>query len=126
MFTLGFDVSKDKLDGSLINRSAEQKQILVVTNDLAAITKCLKTIRSKHRKLTIGCESTGQYHLNLIRVCLALGLPLKLINPLTTKQYTRATVRGRKTDPDDALTVARLVLRGEGRLASVEDLSLPN
>ena len=42
-----------------------------------------------------------------------------------TKQYTRATIRGRKTDLDDAVSIARLILRGEGRLASAADLSLP-
>ena len=42
-----------------------------------------------------------------------------------TKQYTRSTIRGRKTDLDDALSIARLILRGEGKLASSTDLSLP-
>lgn len=42
-----------------------------------------------------------------------------------TKQYTRATIRGRKTDSDDALSIARLVLRGEGNPAGLHDIALP-
>ncbi len=37
-----------------------------------------------------------------------------------TKQYTKATVRKRKTDPQDALTIAKLAMQGEGRLVSYQ------
>jgi transposase len=40
-----------------------------------------------------------------------------------TKQYTRSSIRGRKTDNDDALAIARLVLRGEGAQASLSTLA---
>src|SRR6202007_27724 len=41
-----------------------------------------------------------------------------------TKQYTKSTVRGRKTDGDDAVSIARLVLRGEGSLVVLDKRSL--
>jgi len=125
MFTLGFDVAKDKLDVALINRSGQLKDRYVVANMPKAITELLKTVHAKHPKLIAGCEATGHYHVALVRTCLAANIEVRILNPLMTKQYTRATIRGRKTDTDDALSIARLILRGEGRAASLSDIALP-
>jgi transposase len=125
MFTLGFDVAKDKLDVALVNRSGKLVDRYLVKNTNKDLTKLIKTVQTKHPRLVAGCEATGSYHFSLIKVCLDLGVELRILNPLMTKQYTRSTIRGRKTDLDDALSIARLILRGEGRLASISDLSLP-
>jgi len=125
MLVLGFDVAKDKLDVALVNRSGQLKDRYLVSNSSKDLTKLIKQVGTKHPKLMVGCEATGSYHITLIKVCLDLGIELRILNPLMTKQYTRATIRGRKTDLDDALSIARLILRGEGRLASISDLSLP-
>lgn len=42
------------------------------------------------------------------------------MNPITTKQYVRATVRKRKTDKTDAEVIARVALQGEGTLVTEE------
>ncbi len=125
MFTLGFDVAKDKLDVALINRSGQLKEGFTIQNTPKAITTFIKTIRAKHPKLVTGCEATGHYHVALVRACLSLNVEVRILNPLMTKQYTRSTIRGRKTDTDDALSIARLILRGEGRTAGLEDIALP-
>jgi transposase len=125
MFTLGFDVAKDKLDVALINRSGQLKDRYVEKNSPKAITELLKTVRMKHPKVRCGCEATGHYHVALVRACLSLGIEVRILNPLMTKQYTRATIRGRKTDSDDALSIARLILRDEGRSANLSDIALP-
>ena len=125
MFTLGFDVAKDKLDVALINRSGQLRERFLVSNNQKSLVKLLSSVHSKRPKLTVGCEATGSYHIALVKTCLELDLELRILNPLMTKQYTRATIRGRKTDIDDALSIARLILRGEGRVATIADLSLP-
>ena len=125
MFTLGFDVAKEKLDVALINRSGQLKDRYVIANTPKAITELLKSLHTKHPKLLVGCEATGHYHVALVRVCLAANTEVHILNPLMTKQYTRSTIRGRKTDIDDALSIARLILRGEGRAASLSDIALP-
>jgi transposase len=125
MFVLGFDVAKDKLDVALVNRSAQLKDRYLVSNNQKSLAKLIKGVRVAHPKLVVGCEATGSYHLALVKTCLYLGIELRILNPLMTKQYTRSTIRGRKTDLDDALSIARLILRGEGKLASSTDLSLP-
>lgn len=125
MFTLGFDVAKAKVDVALINKASKIKGSWEVANTPAALTELLATIQTKHPRLRAGCEATGQYHFALIRVCLAQGIELRVLNPIVTKQYTRSTIRGRKTDRDDALTIARLTLRGEGTPATTADLFMP-
>lgn len=120
MFTLGFDVAKNKVDSALLNKSGQLKARYQTSNTVTDITKLLQIVQQKHPKLQVGCESTSFYHVATLHACRQLGLWCYVLNPLLTKQYTRSTVRGRKTDPDDAVSIARLVLRGEGGLATAE------
>lgn len=120
MFTLGFDVAKAKLEAALVDRSGRLKDRYRVSNTVADLTRLLQTVQQAHPQLQIGCEATGFYHVALLQACRKLGMPCYVLNPVLTKQLTRSTVRGRKTDPDDALSIARLVLRGEGSLAASE------
>lgn len=118
MFTLGFDVAKNHHDVALTNKSGMLKQRWHIPNTLTDVRTLLEEVHASHSKLTVGCEATGSYHVPVLEACLALSIPCRLMNPLTTKQYTKTTVRGRKTDRDDALSIARLVLRGEGNLVT--------
>lgn len=124
MFTLGFDVAKDHHDVALTNKSGQLKQRWYIPNSIPDVTKLLTEVQKEHQRLAIGCEATGSYHLTVVRVALQLGIPCRVLNPLTTKQYTKSTVRGRKTDRDDALSIARLVSRGEGSVATNNSLSV--
>jgi len=124
MFVLGFDVAKDKLDVALVNRLGKLVERYLVRNTRKDLIKLIKTVQTKHPKLIAGCEATGSYHYGLIKVCLDMDIELRILNPVMTKQYTKSTIRGRKTDLDDALSIARLILRGEGKLATASDLSL--
>lgn len=45
------------------------------------------------------------------------------MNPIVTKQFTRSTVRKKKTDLTDAHVIARLASRGEGQLLGVSSLT---
>lgn len=123
MFALGFDVAKDHHDVALTNKTGQLKQRWYIPNSVPAVTELLRTVQAEHPRLRIGCEATGSYHLSVVRVALELGIPCSVLNPLTTKQYTKSTVRGRKTDKDDALHIARLILRGEGNATTTATLS---
>ena len=46
------------------------------------------------------------------------GITFRLLNPIVTKQFTRATVRKRKTDLSDAFVIAKLVRQQEGTLVT--------
>jgi transposase len=123
MFTLGFDVAKDHHDIALTNKSGQLKARWQIANTYEEVHKLLTTIHVAHPKLTVGCEATGSYQLPVMQACLGLGIPCRLLNPLTTKQYTKSTIRGRKTDRDDALSIARLTQRGEGNLVDSATLN---
>lgn len=121
-FFLGCDVAKLKLDISLINELGIEQWVDKLANDEVAIAETLLTIRATYPDDELVCvvEATGTMHFALAETCYALGIPCRVYNPLITKQQIKATVRGKKTDRTDATMIARLGLRGEGRLYTPE------
>jgi transposase len=124
MFTLGFDVAKDHVDVALINKSGQSKDRWQVSNTVPDIAKLLRAVQAKHANLQAGCEATSYYHLATVQACSQVKLACYVLNPLLTKQLTRSSIRNRKTDRDDAIGIARLVLRGEGNLVVLNKQSL--
>lgn len=55
-------------------------------------------------------ESTGDYHLLSAVTLTRAGYTVNVINPLITKQYQRASIRGAKTDAIDAARLAKIGL----------------
>ena len=120
-YFLGFDVSKAKLDYSLVNvQGIELVYGKVANAEIDIATLLLSLAGSYSEGITAVAESTGTYHYALAETAYALGIPCQVYNALLTKQQTRATIRGKKTDRTDAVMIARLGLRGEGRLYTPE------
>lgn len=117
-YYLGCDVAKAKLDVSLINDLGVELWVDQVPNEPAALVSLLLTLSGNYPGETVQCvtEATGTYHYALQAVCHSLGLPVRVYNPIITKSGIKSTVRGKKTDRVDALVIARMGLRGEGRL----------
>lgn len=117
-FFLGFDTAKLKYDVALINDLGIELWYGQVGNKTAELVTLLTRICAEHREETVTCvvESTGRYHYPLLEAATQLSLPCRVYNPIITKQQIRASIRGKKTDKTDALIIARLGLRGEGRL----------
>lgn len=118
MVVVGFDVGKDKVYGARLDRSGVIKQHYELENTKAALLPMLRQLRSKYKHLLVASEATAEYHRPLAELCLMLNIPFSLINPITTKQFTRATVRRKKTDKSDSEIVARLALQGQGNLVT--------
>jgi transposase len=118
---IAFDVSKKELIGVRMRTSGTVAERYTVTNTLTAINTFLDTLPPGVR--FIGSEATGPYHTFLASACVARSTPFKLLNPLVTKQFTRATIRKRKTDEDDAVYIGRSLLLDEGRALTQSDLS---
>lgn len=120
-FFLGCDTAKAKLDIAIVNEVgvALPACTATITNNPEAIAEALLTAQGALCTATdiLICvvEATGTYHLDFADTCVALGIVCRVYNPLITRQQLRATVRGTKTDRTDALMIARLGLRGEGR-----------
>jgi transposase len=121
---IGFDVSKNELVAVRIDRSGNKQAEYILENAREPIDQFLKRFRSKYKYLTVIAESTSDYHRPLAMSCLREDVPFKLINPLTTKQFVRATVRKRKTDLTDAHIIAKLGLQGEGRIMTTADFTM--
>lgn len=122
-FFLGFDVSKLKLDVSLVNGQGIEQWADIVQNDEVCLLSFLSTVvacQDGADEIVCVVESTACYHYPLLDAAAALGIQCRLLNPLVTKQQIKASVRGKKTDRTDATMVARLGLRGEGRLCVLE------
>lgn len=116
MIIIGFDVSKNELVGVRTNKSADIKEKIVLENTREKIDPFLDGVKEQYPHLTISSEATADYHRTLAQGCLERGIPFRLLNPILTKQFTRATIRKRKTDLTDAHIIAKLTLQGEGTL----------
>lgn len=112
MYYLAFDISKNKLDGVLTNLRTKT-EYFQIKNDLPSIIDWLSKVKLPN-KLISGCESTGAYHLLVLKIFVEKGFSFKVINPLLVKQFTRTTIRKRKTDLTDSLIIAKLLAQGEG------------
>jgi transposase len=122
IFFLGCDVAKTKIDVSLIDDNGQELWADKVPNKDMAIAMLLLTIVGNYPGDELVCvaESTGTYHLTLAETAHAVGIGCRVYNPILTKQGIKGTVRGKKTDRADATIIARLGLRGEGRLYTPE------
>ena len=123
MKIIGIDVSKKDLIGVRIDRSGKEVQRYKLANSQYDIDAFLTGITQDHKHITVAAESTSDYHRKLALACIERKIPFRLINPITTKQFIKATVRGHKTDMSDALIIAKLALHGEGRYMQRKDFS---
>lgn len=122
MTIIGFDVSKNELVGARITKRGLLQETIVLENTTSAITQFLDAAQTTCRRLLVASEATAEYHRMLAEQCVARGIPFRLINPILTKQFTRATIRKQKTDASDALIIAKLALQGEGTCMTKERL----
>ena len=123
MIIIGIDISKKELVGVRINRAGKEVQNYKFENSSNAINTFLNDIIQKHKHIVIATESTSYFHQRLALACIKKNIPFRLINPITTQQFVKVTVRGHKTDISDALVIAKLALHGEGRYMQKEDFS---
>src|SRR5258708_14868539 len=120
MIYIGIDVAKDSLVGVRIDKSSCVKENYKLIKKPETIKQFLDAITKKWKRITIGSEATGYYHQVLALACLDREIPFRLLNPIITNQFTRATVRRRKTDLSDAFVIAKLVMQKEGTLLTQE------
>ena len=118
MITIGIDVSKKTMVGVAINRFSKIKETYLFENNKNGINKWLEGVISKFKNITVASEATAEYHRLLALSCIEKGIGYRLLNPIVTKQFTKATVRKRKTDKQDALIIAKLALTGVGNMVT--------
>ncbi len=104
--------------GVALNRFSKVKEEFEFGNNKDGIENWVSYIVGKYKNITVASEATAEYHRNLALACLKSGLNYRLLNPIITKQFTKATVRKRKTDKQDALIIAKLALTGAGNMVN--------
>lgn len=124
MTIIAFDVSKRELVGVRADRNGLVKEDFTLPNTAQDIATFLRTAHEQYPKMVMGSEATAEYHREIAKQSCALGIPFRLINPILTKQYTRATIRKRKTDKTDAAILAKLIANGEGTLLTERSLNI--
>lgn len=119
MLYLGIDVGKTGHEAALLNEADEilwRHRFRSNRSGLQSLAERLGTMDTAD--LAVGLEATGVYWITLHRWLLDLGIAqVKVLNPLQTKAFRNANLRGSKTDRIDAVSIARLI-RWAGRTLS--------
>lgn len=117
-FFLGCDVCKTKVDVALVDEANRVLWQYEVPNEPLVLASFLLTVAGAYpdEHITGVVEATGRYHYPLLDAAAAISFGCLVYNPILTKQGIKASVRGKKTDKTDAVLIARMGARGEGRL----------
>lgn len=109
--SVGIDVSKDTLDSACLCSDQTVKR-LSVKNTTAGINDLVRFLHEQGTAETVPCviESTGDLHLLSACSLTHAGFMVKLINPLLTKRYQKASIRNAKSDRIDAARLATIGL----------------
>lgn len=121
-YLIGVDVSKEKVDGALINDQIEtllEKEVTNTDRKLESFFKSvLKQFNISPEELLVCCESTGIYSSPLKRVCHKLNINLWVEHAIKIKRAS-LDMRG-KTDKQDALRIAEYACRYHDRATLYE------
>ncbi len=120
---LGIDVAKTKIDLALVNESNQVLwQDTLELNNQIVIAEYLMSVKENYPDETITAivESTGRYHYPSLDGASCINSPIRVVNPILTRQMIKSSIRGSKTDKTDAVVIARLGVRGEGQLYNGE------
>lgn len=123
MAIIGVDVSKLSLVAVRTSSTGVVKESFEIPNTQVEIGAWLDQLKTKHKYLLVVSEATGDYHNILAKACLAREIKYRLLNPILTKQFNRATIRKRKTDLTDSEIIAKLGIQGEGSVVSAASFS---
>lgn len=115
---VGIDISKTKHDVAIMN---SEKQLLAKPfrigenrTDYQALVQRLSQLNQKHQSETvyIGMEATADYWKNLYHFLKSQSPAFRLtvINPVQTRAFAKAELRRAKTDPVNAMDIARYLV----------------
>ena len=113
---VGVDIGKSFHCAAAINGRGnvllKPVKVLASTEGFAAFEARLRQLGDKTAVL-IGLEASGHYWMSLWRFLLERDWQGEVFNPLLSSKSARTHLRGRKTDADDALFIARTVRDGD-------------
>jgi transposase len=111
VFYLGIDIGKRHHQAALLDAAGTvlwRQGIAVSQHGFAALGQRLANVDVA--QLTVGMEATGTYWLTLHAWLTERGVAqVVVLNPLQTRAFRNATIRGSKSDRIDAVAIATLV-----------------
>ncbi|WP_455716914.1 IS110 family RNA-guided transposase [Anaerosporobacter sp.] len=107
MISVGIDVSKDKSTVCILApHGSIMKKPYIVEHTKESINELVLFLHSLHEETKIVMESTGIYHLPILKQLLSHNLFVSVINPLLMNKYANTNIRPGKTDKKDSITIA--------------------
>jgi transposase len=116
MLHLAMDISKEEV----VFYADRLQKHFEVPNTAEAIQAFLQQQAFDPQTTLVGCEATGDYHMQACLAVLEFGYPVKVLNPILTKKVIKATIRKKKTDFSDAEIIAKLLADGHGEIVTKE------
>ena len=107
MISVGIDISKDKSTVCILAPYGNFiKKPFIIEHTKESINELALFINSLCEETKVVMESTGIYHLPVLKQLLSHNLFISLINPLVMNKYANTNIRPGKTDNKDAITIA--------------------
>lgn len=101
---VGIDVSKDRLDTHVLPGG----EAFAVARNGAGVAELVARLKALSPAL-IALEATGGFETIVAAGLAAAALPVVVVNPAQVRHYAQALGKRAKTDPIDALVIARFV-----------------
>ena len=106
MWTVGIDVSKDKLDVVIID-DQQQQQYIQVANQAKGYEHLQRWLTKRRAAGSVVClEATGRYSEGIAEYLYEVGYRVSVVNPARIKGYAMSQMRRNKTDKLDARLIA--------------------
>jgi len=99
---VGIDVSKDRLDVHVL----PQDEAFAVDRNGKGLAELVERLKPFAPSL-VAVEATGGFEVTTAAAVAGAGLPLAVVNPAQIRHYAQALGKRAKTDPIDALVIAR-------------------
>jgi transposase len=129
MIYVGVDIAKfNHCLGSIDPQGTVVQKPVRFTQDAVGWAKLESILRELGGPgaVTIGFEATGHYWVLLAEELVRMGYTPLVFNPILTADAGRTTVRGRKTDEDDCLAIAKVLRDGHFHPVRLPDAALGN
>jgi transposase len=126
---IGVDSHKSSLAAAALDEVGRVIVVKEFSNDDRGHSSLLTWVRTQGQDRVIGVEGAGSYGAGLARRLLQAGEDVKEVPAFLTHRERKRDPSKGKSDPSDAVAIARVVARGEGlsspqRKEALEDLKM--
>ena len=113
---VGIDVSKDKLDICLL----PDGDVFEVARTAVGLSQLIDRLKPLPVDL-VAIEATGGFETVVSASLASAGVPLGIVNPAQVRHFARALGKRAKTDPIDALVIARFAQATKPEVRPLDD-----